>query len=108
MSGIVPGPRSGHATAMTPDEILLAEGRLETGWWGPGPEAAPTLVLLHEGLGSLGLWRGFPASLAEANGCGGFARSRFGYGGGGAGGPPPPPLPPPRGGGGGGGRGGGG
>lgn len=62
-------------------EILLAEGRLETGWWGPGPEAAPTLVLLHEGLGSLGLWKDFPTRLAGETGCGVFAYSRFGYGG---------------------------
>jgi pimeloyl-ACP methyl ester carboxylesterase len=75
---------------MTPGEIRLAEGRLETGWWGPGPEAAPTLVLLHEGLGSLGLWRDFPARLAEATGCGVFAYSRFGYGG-----SDPVPLPRP-------------
>ena len=65
---------------MTPGELRLAGGRLETGWWGPGPEAAPTLVLLHEGLGSLGLWRNFPARLAAATGCGVFAYSRFGYG----------------------------
>jgi pimeloyl-ACP methyl ester carboxylesterase len=64
-----------------PGEILLAEGRLETGWWGPGPEAAPTIVLLHEGLGSLGLWRDFPARLAAATGWGVSAYSRFGYGG---------------------------
>jgi len=70
--------------------IALAEGRLETGWWGPGPEAAPTLVLLHEGLGSLGLWRQFPARLAEATGCGVLAYSRFGYGG-----SDPVPLPRP-------------
>ncbi|TDH58833.1 alpha/beta hydrolase [Dankookia rubra] len=64
-----------------PGEILLAEGRLETGWWGKGPEAAPTVVLLHEGLGSLGLWRDFPARLAAATGWGVLAYSRFGYGG---------------------------
>jgi pimeloyl-ACP methyl ester carboxylesterase len=65
---------------VTPGEIALPQGRLETGWWGPGPEAAPTLVLLHEGLGSLGLWRDFPAQLAQATGCGVFAYSRLGYG----------------------------
>jgi pimeloyl-ACP methyl ester carboxylesterase len=62
-------------------EIRLAEGRLETGWWGPGPDAAPTIVLLHEGLGSLRLWRDFPERLTAATGCGVFAFSRFGYGG---------------------------
>lgn len=53
---------------------------METAWWGPGPGDAPTLVLLHEGLGSVGLWRDFPLRLAEATGWGVFAYSRFGYG----------------------------
>ena len=60
--------------------IVLDGGGVETAWWGPSPDAAPTLVLLHEGLGSVGLWRGFPASLQAATGCGVFAYSRFGYG----------------------------
>ncbi|MFC7476726.1 alpha/beta fold hydrolase [Dankookia sp. GCM10030260] len=73
---------NGKAPAtMRPGEIRLAEGRLETGWWGPGPAAAPTIVLLHEGLGSLGLWRDFPPALSAATGWGVFAWSRFGYGG---------------------------
>lgn len=54
--------------------------RLEAAWWGPRPEAAPTLVLLHEGLGSVSLWRDFPERLAAATGLGVFAYSRFGYG----------------------------
>jgi pimeloyl-ACP methyl ester carboxylesterase len=37
-------------------------------------------VLLHEGLGSVGLWRDFPARLSEATSCGVFAYSRLGYG----------------------------
>jgi pimeloyl-ACP methyl ester carboxylesterase len=53
---------------------------METGWWGPAPEAAPTLVLLHEGLGCVALWRDFPEVLVAATGCGVFAYSRFGYG----------------------------
>lgn len=46
------------------------------------PEEAhvPTLVLLHEGLGSLGLWRDFPEKLAEETGFRVFAFSRAGYG----------------------------
>ena len=54
--------------------------RLETAWWGPAPTEAPTLVLLHEGLGCVALWRDVPALLADATGCGVFAYSRFGYG----------------------------
>jgi pimeloyl-ACP methyl ester carboxylesterase len=38
------------------------------------------VVLLHEGLGCVALWRDFPEVLAEATGCGVFAYSRFGYG----------------------------
>jgi hypothetical protein len=55
-------------------------GRVETAWWGPGPADAPTIVLLHEGLGCVALWRDVPERLAEATGCGVFAYSRFGYG----------------------------
>lgn len=55
-----------------------------------GPEAGPTLVLLHEGLGSLGLWRDFPQRLSEATGLGAFIYSRAGYGA-----SDPPPLPRP-------------
>jgi pimeloyl-ACP methyl ester carboxylesterase len=36
--------------------------------------------LLHEGLGCVAMWRGFPAHLAEATGCAVFAWSRAGYG----------------------------
>jgi pimeloyl-ACP methyl ester carboxylesterase len=61
-------------------EIKLDGSRLETAWWGPGPEEAPTLVLLHEGLGCIDLWRDVPERLAQATGCGVFAYSRFGYG----------------------------
>lgn len=53
---------------------------LEAHCWGPPPAGAPTLVLLHEGLGSVGLWRDFPAALAAATGWGVFAWSRAGYG----------------------------
>jgi pimeloyl-ACP methyl ester carboxylesterase len=66
---------------VTPGEIRLDGRRLETAWWGPGPEQAPTILLLHEGLGCVALWRDFPAALAAATDCGVMAYSRFGYGG---------------------------
>jgi pimeloyl-ACP methyl ester carboxylesterase len=60
---------------------IAIDGRvLETAWWGPPPDQAPTLVLLHEGLGCVALWRDMPAALAGRTGCGVFAYSRFGYG----------------------------
>jgi pimeloyl-ACP methyl ester carboxylesterase len=63
-----------------PGSIVVGGRRLETEWWGPRPEAAPSLVLLHEGLGCVALWRDFPETLAAATGFGVFAYSRFGYG----------------------------
>jgi pimeloyl-ACP methyl ester carboxylesterase len=65
-----------------PDTGFLDIGshRLEYRWIGPRPEAAPTLVLLHEGLGCVGMWGSFPEQLAEATGCGVFMYSRAGYG----------------------------
>jgi pimeloyl-ACP methyl ester carboxylesterase/GNAT superfamily N-acetyltransferase len=46
----------------------------------PGEPNAPPLVLLHEGLGSVGLWRGFPERLAAATGRRSVAFSRYGHG----------------------------
>jgi len=67
---------------MTPRDVSFAlDGRrIEAAWWGPTPDDAPTLVLLHEGLGCVALWRDFPAKLAQATGFGVVAYSRFGYG----------------------------
>jgi pimeloyl-ACP methyl ester carboxylesterase len=53
---------------------------LEYRFIGPAPDAAPTIVMLHEGLGSVGLWGDFPEKLQGATGCGVFAYSRAGYG----------------------------
>jgi pimeloyl-ACP methyl ester carboxylesterase len=60
--------------------IELDGRRLESAWGGPAPGQAPTLVLLHEGLGCAALWRDFPERLAAATGFGVFAWSRLGYG----------------------------
>jgi pimeloyl-ACP methyl ester carboxylesterase len=46
----------------------------------PGDRARRAIVLLHEGLGSVGLWRGFPRALHEATGRRVVAFSRFGHG----------------------------
>ncbi|MFX5336385.1 hypothetical protein ABTD37_20490, partial [Acinetobacter baumannii] len=47
---------------------------------GPAVDAAPAIVMLHEGLGSVGLWGDLPEKLQAATGCGVFAYSRAGYG----------------------------
>src|SRR3954447_11920939 len=58
----------------------LGAMRLEYRMIGPRPHAAPTIVMLHEGLGCVGLWGDFPDRLQQATGCGVFVYSRAGYG----------------------------
>lgn len=45
-----------------------------------GAANQPTLLMLHEGLGSVAMWRDFPQKLAAATACSVFAYSRLGYG----------------------------
>jgi len=54
--------------------------RLEYRMIGPRLDAGPTIVMLHEGLGSSGLWGAFPDQIAVATGAGVFVYSRAGYG----------------------------
>ena len=62
-------------------EYVVIDGvRLEFVWHGPLPAYAPTLVFLHEGLGSITQWRGFPGELCSRLGCGGLVFSRRGHG----------------------------
>ena len=46
----------------------------------PERRAAPLMVFLHEGLGSVSMWRGFPTRLCQALGWRGLVYSRPGYG----------------------------
>ena len=64
-----------------PDQGFLDIGpaRLEYRMIGPRPDAAPTLVLLHEGLGCVAVWGDFLERIAAATGLGVFAYSRQGY-----------------------------
>jgi len=54
--------------------------RIEYEWVGTAGADAPVLVFLHEGLGSVAMWRDFPARLCEAVGLRGLVYSRPGYG----------------------------
>ena len=58
----------------------LGPQRLEYRRAGPRPGHSPTIVLLHEGLGSADGWWPFADALAEASGCPVLAYSRAGYG----------------------------
>lgn len=49
-------------------------------WVGEASSGKPALVFLHEGLGSIGQWRDFPAKVAAATGCRALVYDRYGYG----------------------------
>jgi pimeloyl-ACP methyl ester carboxylesterase len=70
---------TGAVSAGEPTELNVDGRRLEAARWNGDPRRMP-LVLLHEGLGSVGLWRGFPAALAATTGRRVAAYSRFGHG----------------------------
>ncbi len=61
-------------------KVSVGAFNLEYACYGPPPTKAPTLVLLHEGLGCCALWRDFPERLSHITGLGVFVYSRAGYG----------------------------
>ena len=70
--------------------LRVGDFDLEYRMVGPSPVEAPTIVMLHEGLGSAALWGDFPDRLQAATGTGVFIYSRPGYGA-----SSPVPLPRP-------------
>lgn len=54
--------------------------RIEYQWLAPDRTTAPLMVFLHEGLGSLAMWKDFPQRLCDAVGMRGLVFSRSGYG----------------------------
>jgi pimeloyl-ACP methyl ester carboxylesterase len=68
----------------------MSDGLVEIDWagrrvaiehaWVGAASARPTIVFLHEGLGSVSMWRDFPQRLCAACGCRGLVYSRPGYG----------------------------
>ena len=58
----------------------LGTQELEFACYEVRPGSAPVIVLLHEGLGSVSLWKAFPAKLAAATGENVAVYSRAGYG----------------------------
>jgi pimeloyl-ACP methyl ester carboxylesterase len=68
-------------TMLAPSGFLpIGSSDLEYRMIGPQPAQAPTIVMLHEGLGSAALWGDFPDKLQAATGAGVFVYSRAGYG----------------------------
>ena len=60
--------------------VVSGGHRLEYAWYGSADGGEPPIVMLHEGLGSLALWRDFPQRLADATGRRTLVYSRVGYG----------------------------
>src|SRR6266436_7020897 len=63
-------------------KFLTIDGkRLETLHYAPArSETDATIVMLHEGLGSIAMWKDFPERVAETTGCGVLVYSRYGHG----------------------------
>src|SRR6266481_5248180 len=60
--------------------LAIGAQNLEYRMIGPPPDHAPTIIMLHEGLGSAALWGDFPEKLQAATSAGVFVYSRAGYG----------------------------
>jgi pimeloyl-ACP methyl ester carboxylesterase len=62
--------------------LTVADERIEVERLAPNRPAAgaPPIVMLHEGLGSVSMWRDFPAKVAGETGCDVIVYSRVGYG----------------------------
>lgn len=71
------------SAAPNPRALLSWRGQplaLEYQWVGDRASAAPVVVFLHEGLGSVSMWRDFPANFCGVHGFKGLVFSRYGYG----------------------------
>ncbi len=76
--------RSAAAIPQAPGFVEIGwRGRpvqIEHQWLGDSAAGRPLIVFLHEGLGSVAMWRDFPQRLCTAAGCRGLVYSRPGYG----------------------------
>lgn len=72
---------------LIPDQPFLVSIRsmgrtidIECGWIAPEKKDSDLIVFLHEGLGSISMWRDWPAHVCAAANCRGLVFSRYGYG----------------------------
>lgn len=68
------------ATVVSGGFVRAGGRQLEYRHWRQEASQGPTLVMLHEGLGSVAMWKDFPERLVAHTGCSVFAYSRAGYG----------------------------
>ncbi len=71
-------------TAQAPSIMEISSmGRrieIEYQWIAPERRDRELIIFLHEGLGSISMWRDWPAQVCAATGCRGLVYSRYGYG----------------------------
>ncbi|MGA7460138.1 MAG: alpha/beta hydrolase [Candidatus Korobacteraceae bacterium] len=68
------------STTSNRGEVVVDGKRLETLWIGHERSDQPVIVMLHEGLGSIALWKDFPQQLAARTGGAVLVYSRYGHG----------------------------
>ena len=73
-----PGPVGG--TERVPVVWRNRTVHIEYQWIAPERSDAPLVVFLHEGLGSVAMWKDFPRQLCDAGGLRGLVFSRPAYG----------------------------
>jgi pimeloyl-ACP methyl ester carboxylesterase len=66
---------------MQTEQLIIDRRRIEYRFVQAAAPGGRDLVMLHEGLGSVSMWREFPERLARATGCRTLVYSRYGYGG---------------------------
>lgn len=69
-----------HASSFIDIDWCGLDIRIEYRWLQPEKTEAPVLIFLHEGLGSVAMWKNYPQQLCEALGVQGLVYSRPGYG----------------------------
>jgi pimeloyl-ACP methyl ester carboxylesterase len=60
--------------------VQVQDHRIEYDFVHASSADAPVMIFLHEGLGSLSMWKDFPSRVAHATGCNALVYSRYGYG----------------------------
>ena len=75
----IPGEPSLPELLAHSDYVTVDGKRLETLRYPPRGNKR-TIVMLHEGLGSVSMWKDFPGQLAKSTGCGILVHSRYGHG----------------------------
>jgi len=60
-------------------DVIVDGKRLETLFFSAAADA-PVIVMLHEGLGSIAMWKDFPERVTQATGCSVLVYSRHGHG----------------------------